>query len=351
MYREDVENYPKNYAKSNVDQIIDAIDITRSLSVFAPSGFGKSSLSKYIAFNQAYKSRYYKLKKVNFVYVNLSELSAETFEESQAMFSPVENNKQKRFSEILYRSFLEADRTKSTEQIQDAILNFQNGDYKNNFYFFIEKYLKLNKGKLTILILDNSDALNKQGFEAQKEFLKNFRDQYRTRVEYLFLIGELTELNNLNRSKWGTLVDLITQKILLMKMPVLEECILPMHIEESMIVYNLFTKHSSAFKERLKLIDQWSGGYPPYFKYLFRLNNLESLRNLVVDRELELSAERLLSSLDKEHLEVLQKLVKDKKFNEKTREGKELLQMGVIVKEAAGFRLFSPLLHHYISKN
>ncbi|MFS8130495.1 MAG: hypothetical protein ACMG57_00805 [Candidatus Dojkabacteria bacterium] len=349
MYREDVENYPKKYAKSNVDQIIDTIDLSRSLSIFAPSGFGKSSLSKYIAFNQSYRNRYYKLKRVNFVYVNLSELSAETFEESQAMFSPVDNNKQKRFIEILYRSFLETDRTKSTEQIQDKLLEFQNGDFKNNYYAFIEKYLKQNKGKLSVLILDNVEALNKPGFDGQKEFLKNFRDQYRTRIEYLFMIGDLTQLDHLNKAKWSSLIDLITQKILLMKMPVVEECILPMHVEENIIMFNLITRYSSWFKEKLKLIHQWSGGYPPYFKYLFRINNLESLKNLIVDRELELSSERLISSLDKAHLGVLMDLVKKKIFDEKSRESKELLQMGLIIKEPQGFRLFSPLLHHYLN--
>lgn len=348
MYREDVENYPKTYAKSNIDQIIESLDATRSMSLFAPSGFGKSSLTKFISFNQSYRSRYTKLKKIQFVYVNLSELSAETFEEASNPFTPLENNRQKRFLEILYRSFLEQDKTITSDDIQNLLAKFQQGDYKNNFYFFIEKFLKITRGKLIVIILDNMDVLNKQGFDSQKEFLKNFRDQYRTRMEYLFVFGELKELDNLTKKNWGNLIDIITQKILLMQISKVEECILPMHLEQNYLLFNLYFKHTQYFQEKLKLIKQWSGGFPPYFKYLFRYTDLDKLKNLIVDRELDLASERLLTSLDQEHVDVLKKLVKDKAFNEKSRGSRELLDMGIIVKENKGFRLFSPLFHHYI---
>ncbi len=349
MYREDVENYPKNYAKSNIDQVMEAIDVVRPLTLFAPSGFGKSTISKYISFNSTYRSRYSFLKKVNFIYINLSELFAETYDDNQNLFAQVESNKQKRFVEILYRSFLEADRSINEDNIQDRLRDFQDGDYKNNFYFFIEKYLKVNRGKLTFIVLDNMETLSKPGFETQKEFLRNFRDQYKTRIEYLFMMGNLHELNNLSKTKWGSLIDLITQKIIFMRMPVTEENILPSHVEYPMVFFNQIIRRTEAFKEKFKLITKWSGGYPPYFKYLFRIKNIDSLRNLVVDRELELASERLYTSLDKAHCDILRKLVKDRKLNETDRETKELIAMGVIMKDPEGYRLFSPVFNYYIN--
>lgn len=348
MYKEDVENYPSNYSKSAVDQVINAIDSTRSFSLFAPSGFGKSTMAKYICFNKAYRSRYSKLKKINFIYINLAELSAETFEETLGVFNNSENNKQKRFMEILFRSFLESEKGMNEDLLRNQMDDFRNGDLKINFYSFVEKYLRRHKNLLNLIVLDNTETINKPGFEVQKEFFRNFRDQFRTRIEYLFMIGELTELNTLNKKNWGGLLELICQKIIFMQMPITRECILPKHIEYPMPIFNLIIRHTAAFKEKLNLVDKWSGGYPPYFKYLFRMN-IDSLRNLIVDRELEFASERLYRSLDEDHMKILNNFVINKKFDKNTREFKELIEMRVIQEESGKFKLFSPIFHHYLA--
>lgn len=341
MYRDEVEQYPNNYSRSILDRIIRELDTTRALTIFSPSGFGKSALAKYMTFNQGYKSRYYDLKKVQFVYVNLNELAAEPFEEQTLTNNQTETNKHKRFLEIIARSFIESSGKLSYDQIQATIESTISNDYKKSFYTFIDNFIR-KQGKFTFVILDGLEVLVKPEFDKLKEFLKNLRDQYKTKLDFIFFIGDLNYLSTISRNVWGSLNDLLIHKIILMPMPETNESVLPMHFSQMPLYFNLITRQSPLFKERIKVVDYLGGGYPPFFKYLFRIKDIDQLKNPSYDREIEFASEKLFHSLTEDHQNLLLALVNKKDFDHTSRAFKELEALKILRVEGDRIKLFSP---------
>jgi hypothetical protein len=346
MYKQDVEHYPRDFQRSLIKRTVDELNVSHSLTVFSPSGFGKSTLAKFMTFNRKYRSQFSKLKNIHFVYVNLNEIMSEPFEEQKGILQPqVETNKFKSFLDLMMRSFMESDGNLSYLEIQTQLELHSSSDYKKTFYSYIENFIQ--DKKLVFIMLDEMEALTQPGYEVIKEFLKNLREQYRTKLEYVFLIGDLNYIDRINRDTWGKLTDLLAHKILLLPLPKVIESVLPMHFNQHWLYFNLITKHSTNLKEKISIVESLSGGFPPYFKNLFRIKDFEVLKKTTYSRELQLASERLHKSLARGHVETLRKFIIERKIDQ-TRYFKELLDMGIIRYKNNSYNIFSPFYSIYL---
>ncbi len=349
MYREAVRTFPKDYSETNVRRIVGAIDISRSLTVFAPQGYGKSVLARYLVYNSRFKRKYSKMRNIHMVYVNLTELSAEAFDEITINNIQPENNKQRRFLEILAKSIFNSYTELSQTQLQEKLRPIvENADYKNEFYRIFESFLNNVKYKTVFFVLDGMESIAGKRFEAQREFLSTLREQQIPRIEYIFFMGDLEFLANIHREQWGSLANIIASKILLMKMPETAESILPMHFDQSRFRFNFFTKRTSAFRERLKLIRKITGGYPPYFKYLFKLRSTRELETAVLSRELHSVSQSLYDSLNSEHRELLIQLLSGERISQSSQAAIELIALGILIPHGKEIGMFSAIFEHFI---
>lgn len=349
MYREAVKIFPKDYSLTNVQRIISALDSSRSLTVFAPYGYGKSVLARYLVHNTKYRAKYSKLRNYHFVYINLKELSAEPFDELTLANVQPENNKQRKFLEIIARSIINSYTDLSQTQMHERLIPIQEShDYKNAFYKILEDFLKAVKHRTAVFVIDDLESIANKGFEAQREFLSTLREQQRPRIEFLMFLGDLEYLANITNEHWGSLVNVISSKILLMKMPELNESILPAHFDQSRIRFHLFTKRTQNFQDRLKLIRKVSGGYPPYFKYMFRMRTTQELETSVISRELYSASQSLYDSLNSDHRIMLISLLSGDRISQSSQEAAELIALGILIPHGKEIGLFSPIFESFI---
>ena len=294
----------------NTEKILRSIVYGTCLTVFGVSGMGKSKILRDLLA---------KSEIANFVYLDLHSLFA-LYENSIIVQFAIEllNN-------LTLKNIISESECKNFIAIFQANLHLQ---LHLNTLNTIISLLPEN----TFLILDHFEKVFNNIEKINTDLFKNIRDINKGKIQYIFAIGDINTLFLLNQKNFGSLTDLVSQKIIFLS--------ISSKGDESKIA-NLINKGYAP-----KEIERVSGNFNAYTKVLNSFGTLETSKPL--SRELKIVSQRLLNSLAFEQIEILKLIAKKEKIDTTNNNVKILLQLGVIDKN---FKIRLPILEIYLMED
>lgn len=295
---------------NNTEKILRSIVYGTCLTVFGVSGMGKSKILRDLLA---------KSEIANFVYLDLHSLFA-LDENSIIVQFAIEllNNLtlKKIISESEYKNFIAIFQANLHLQLHLNTLNTIISLLPENTFLILDHFEK---------VFNNIEKIN-------TDLFKYIRDINKGKIQYIFAIGDINTLFLLNQKNFGSLTDLVSQKIIFLS--------ISSKGDESKIA-NLINKGYAP-----KEIERVSGNFNAYTKVLNSFGTLETSKPL--SRELKIVSQRLLNSLAFEQIEILKMIAKKEKIDTTNNNVKILLQLGVIDKN---FKIRLPILEIYLMED
>lgn len=325
MYTNDTANWSAKYAQEHVSRIVSKLVVCAPVTVFAPSGFGKSILLNYIAYNCKYRKRY-RLRNTLIAYVDATEIVAS-----------ITQNLPETGSQPIVSKILAAGVRKTLSQAKLPV------PASEDIISLLEWVFTRNKNLRLFLIVDGLEQLTGEQFSHVREQLKYTRDTFRNHLDYIFGIGTAQAMQ-ITREKYGTLSTLIGQQTVIINLP-----------QKTTEVYRTLYSQPvwlswlrvPLLRKRFAYIDQVSGGYPPYIKYLLRAESTANGNMVPLEQEIIIASKRLLQSLTSEMSQLLSKLAHNIPVNTQSNDYIMLNTLGIINQG----KVFSPILENYLKSN
>lgn len=203
----------------------------------------------------------------------------------------------------------------------------------------LNKVFDKNKQLNIFLAIDGVEKLIGKEFSAACEQLKYIRDSFRNRFEYIFGLGTAKGLS-ITRENYGTLSALIAQQLIIINLSSTAEEIYFSQIKRGW--YNWLVSRLLP-REDFVSINNVSGGYAPYIKFLLRIH-FKAGAKLNMSTELISASDRLLQSLSPALIQILVGVLKGNPINTNTFNYQLLKKLGIVVNN----RLFSPIFSTYL---
>lgn len=294
----------------NTEKIFRSIVYGTCLTVFGVSGMGKSKILRDLLA---------KSEIANFVYLDLHSL-----------FALDENSIIVQFAIELLNN-LTLKKIISESECKNFIAIFQANLHLQLHLNTLNTIISL-LPENTFLILDHFEKVFNNIEKINTDLFKYIRDINKGKIQYIFAIGDINTLFLLNQKNFGSLTDLVSQKIIFLS--------ISSKGDESKIA-NLINKGYAP-----KEIERVSGNFNAYTKVLNSFGTLETSKPL--SRELKIVSQRLLNSLAFEQIEILKMIAKKEKIDTTNNNVKILLQLGVIDKN---FKIRLPILEIYLMED
>ncbi len=294
----------------NTEKILRSIVYGTCLTVFGVSGMGKSKILRDLLA---------KSEIANFVYLDLHSL-----------FALDENSIIVQFAIELLNN-LTLKKIISESECKNFIAIFQANLHLQLHLNTLNTIISL-LPENTFLILDHFEKVFNNIEKINTDLFKYIRDINKGKIQYIFAIGDINTLFLLNQKNFGSLTDLVSQKIIFLS--------ISSKGDESKIA-NLINKGYAP-----KEIERVSGNFNAYTKVLNSFGTLETSKPL--SRELKIVSQRLLNSLAFEQIEILKMIAKKEKIDTTNNNVKILLQLGVIDKN---FKIRLPILEIYLMED
>lgn len=334
MYLGDIQDLPSNYRKSSLNHLFNEIDPSNSVNFYAPSGFGKSHLFRFISFNRSYKRHYKSARNYYFAYVDANELAVKA--KSVLQLNTINNPQAVTLQEVAEEEIKSALELMTTVQ---RLTNNNNQKIKD----YISAVIHDNPKAYFFIIIDGVEQLVDTQYQVMLDVFKYIRDRYRGRLDYIFGISQGDFIEKKDYSELGSIAPLLGRKIVSIPLePNSEQIFKSMYKGNKLLL--LFTKKRN--KQRLIKVDTMSGGYAPYIKYLLgRREPLDLVQPLPV--ELKTASMRLKNSLSQNQYNCIKNLLLNNYLTE-TNSTKALFNLRILHKDNEGIRLFSPIMHKFI---
>lgn len=347
MYNHDAKKFSIIYRRQDVSKITGKLGTGMPLTVFAPSGFGKSIVVRYMTYHNHYKLLHpIRTFNTHFVYFDCKVITTENVNVKNVMFSSSESkNMTGIYKEMIYPDFLQA----LKNSLADDGLNFPKTD---KLIDFLDELIKRYSKKRFFVFLDSFDLLISEKYFKVRQILKYLRDRYRGHIEYIFVLSEEKYLYKENLQDLGEILNMLGERII--SLPIksslvsygLSSSILPSYI------YYIYYLINWKIRNRFRLINQLAGGYGPYIKHLMVYSESE-LKKIIRDKsylnfEIESRSERLLRSLTPTTNRLLIQIAKTGELNTEDKErAYRLRNLGMVLDND---RLFSPLMERFLTR-
>lgn len=348
----EVQDYSADYSASQVKSLIRKLQESQSLTLFAPSGFGKTKLLKFLAYNHKYQRRYRELHNVRFVYIDMNEYAAEASIDASAVLPSAENFKLNRLLYILTRNLISANlQTTSQLEIEREYshLAAEGSDPKLNLYIYLDKMIAMRRDVIAYLTLDNVEAILKPGFEDSTEFIVSLRERYKSHLNLIFAIPDAHLFEPSHVDRWAGLKNLALQSVFPLPLPTVSETYQMSVLLPQFKPLRWIIQRSPKYKAKVARIQELTGGYPVYTKKLGLLS-LEGLANIPSTWELDLASQRLLGSLTVKQFQILNSISQNRDVAE-SRDLGLLLALKLVSKEGTKYKLFSPIMSTFLKSS
>lgn len=341
MHKNGVRKQIGFYRWNAVDLVLSNIALGKPITIFSPSGGGKSSLMNYLAFNHRYKF-FHPIKSYNthFIYFDTKYLKTEKIDQRNVIYSGDKTEIARIYKQMLYPYLLDVFKHMAEEY------HLKNID-EEDFIKYIDKLIKLYPRKRFFIFIDGVDQIFDAKYEVVRSILKFLRDKYRGHIEFIFTMTHEKYLDSKVFSEIGEIGNLIGQRILYLPINL---STYGLSILSSVIPMNLYTI-LYVFRFRLRKshsqIDYLSGGYGPYSKAMLSMdeNELNDILKYPLSLELRSRTERLLRSFNPSTNQILLKIAGGVNPDNLDHNAiKNLTRLGIL-KEG---KLFSPVLEKYL---
>ncbi|MCA9381116.1 hypothetical protein KC678_02535 [Candidatus Dojkabacteria bacterium] len=344
------ELFPPQYAKSNVDKILSSISYAHfkrpssPLSIIAPAGYGKTHILRYIAYNRKYRRRYSRLRKIEFIYININEVLIEKVGGANGfIWAPDYAPQTVALEKILYRKVINKyqELCKLIKQyppipdswskdiligaIEDLVSKFPD----KNFYF----------------IFDDVDKLFQFETISISNLIKYIRDRYRGSIECIFSINTTRWFEEAKAESHGEIVNYLTQRTVVLGLMDIKETELYIDNPLMNLYARYFLHNLPSYKTKSKRIQELSGGYLPYKKYL--INSITDINRIGMNPALANISEKLIVSLTSKQKDILFDFIAGVKVNNSW-DLNFLQETGIIKRYKSQNILFSPIFKKYL---
>ena len=269
------ELFPTQYAKTNVDKILSNISYAHfkrpssPISIIAPAGFGKTHILRYIAYNRKYRRRYLRLRKVEFIYVNINEVLIEKVGGANGfIWAPDYAPQTVALEKILYRKVIN-----KQQELKRQIKQYPSVPdswSKDILIESIEALVSDFPDKNFYFIFDDVDKLFQFETISISNLIKYIRDRYRGNIECIFSINTTRWFEEIKAETHGEIANYLTQNTIVLVLMDVKET--ELYVDSPLVnFYSKYIAHNlPSYKSKLKKIQILSGGYLPYKKYLFK---------------------------------------------------------------------------------
>lgn len=335
MYREDAERQPHDFHRAQVDLIVEAVRAAGSLTVFAPSGFGKSTALKYITYNRRYRHRHRWMRSFSFVYIDCRDIA--TIVDDYMRRAGTDLHTQT-LSSLLEEKLLESFKRTSPSAATDLYEELSRLVKRNLNYY---------------LILDSFETLIGPEYREALQFMRVLRDKYKPYLEYVFAVSDLGLATNISRNTIGPIADLMAERVVYVPLGVSARDV----DLQSVIGLSSWRRMLYRFKQGrrayYKWVDSLSGGYPQYSRFLNQLareNQKPPSLTAILDRpEIKAATDRLLGSLTKPCIEGLAIVAIHRPPTLKGIHFADILtKLGLVVLRGGVYEVFSPILRTHL---
>lgn len=346
--------FPASYAKTNVDKILHSLrnarinSPTNPVCVLAPAGYGKTHILRYLAYNKKYKSRFYRCRRIEFIYVDMHEVMIEKVSGS-ASYTWVKDYAPGTIAleKVLYRKFIH--KYQRLKNIKRTTPKIENSTWSTEKLISqIEKLTEKYPYKIFYIILDDIEEIFQDDTHAISNLIKYIRDQYRGQIEFIFSLDSSDWFKNTKLSTHGEIANYINQKVIMLSLMNFHETNLYINSPLRRIVYGLKLLNPSV-KKSIKYIQFVSGGYLPYKKYLLS-SEIKNYDGKLTPPLINIS-EKLVQSLTSKQVNLLLKVA----LGEKIRGGWNtnfLIETGLLNLKDGKVSIFSPIFKSFLlSKN
>ncbi len=340
------EQFPSNYAKSNIDKIMSSFDKFRTnrptnpICILAPAGFGKTHILRYLTFNTKYRRRHLRLSRIEFIYTDIHEVLIEKATGNTTViwlkdYSPGAIA----FEKILYRKILH--KYQRLKKLKRNSVEIDNDKWsKDKLVSAIDNLIEDFPHKQFYFILDDTEEFFSEDTKAISNLLKFIRDRYRGKIEFIFSMDSSKWFKKIKQKTHGEIANFIAQKVVILSLMNIRET----ELSESFIPRKL--KYlSPSYKNKINKIQNLSGGYLPFKKYL--TSSLNSFENVSLDPALRNISEKLISSLTK-HQENLLRKVANGEMIKGGWDTNFLIETGLLRLKDRNVSLFSPIIKNYL---
>ena len=339
---QDVKRYSGRFNKPQVDKIIKNLKTATPLTVYAPSGFGKSRVLTYISFNRRYRKFKWKLRNTYFAYLDATDIAVQSLDGAQQPSHRDPSTAAKYHREVIETKFLEALKAMCKHH------NFAYSKDETDLFALLDKLVDNNPRMRIYLILDGIEKLFADKFRTRRDTIKFLRDKYRGNLEYIFGMSDAKYIDEID-TNLGELSKLLAQKFI--SLPLIDSGMAEyLHFSTGRIhryLHKIWIRIDRSLSARFKLIDRISGGYPPYVKYLLSLDKRE-LAELGLSKELEIGSKRLIKSLHPKQQIYMKKVMQDPGFHQNDLYFTLLKELRIIRNYENSQKLFSQIMYWFL---
>jgi len=326
-----------NYSETNINNIVPKIKGSMSLTIVAPTGFGKSTLYRFITSNKKYRKRFSNLKNIIFLYIDLTDCISDLEQinkHNQSLYEPKDElsaikklfaNSIARFLKIQPDEISNANLDQKLESLMNSLIQ----TYPNKIIYFI-------LDEFQYLLINNSLI--------HGSFIKGFRAQFKGHLEYIFSITNIDYLKKITPESYNGFSHLLSHQVITLQLVHNKETYRFKSSGYKRIIDERIVRNSRKFKELLEQAYALSGGYFPYSRYLFSLNEIPLTINLTM--ELKLASNNLLKNLTQTQLRILRSIVYKRQVSHSD-DLKFLMDSKIIRGETGVLKLFSPIMEEY----